>query len=186
MKRFTALLTLALICPFLPAVAGASADGASPDPTIIVEAQARCPLHPMNHKGPLSVFCRTSRRGNAMTDDFYNPTHPFGIAYSYNCGAKKRPFGIAVGLPGADLGVKETAIWLNRKQGSGYEMVTQQTLDNLTYLPPPNWTSVMDVEMSTLCAFHVVVVDGDETATAAHVPPIPTFGPFSSYVQPAS
>jgi hypothetical protein len=142
---------------------------------------ARCPKNPGMYQGKISTLCGTTRRGNAQTPDFNTPTQPFAIDYAFNCGSKRRTFRMAMGLPGADLGVDQTTVWVTKRTGRGYKMVTQQVLDALGKLQPPNWTNVADIELKTTCAWHVVVVLGDKATIKAHVPTIPPYLPYSAY-----
>ncbi|HLJ67849.1 MAG TPA: hypothetical protein VKX16_10870 [Chloroflexota bacterium] len=140
---------------------------------VFVDVEGRCPWTPT---AASPVFCRHTIFGNVAAGNFHLPFRPWGIAYAFNCGSRARNFVAAIGLINLDSFFRETEFSRHAIRGSGFYMETGRANESWRHIIPA-YRATENVELSTICAFHVRAVYGRASVVARFVPPVPTAGP---------
>jgi hypothetical protein len=143
---------------------------------VLTDRTGVCPLRNLDHldESKLAAPCTVGRRENAVGGMLKRPKTSWGVAYAFNCGKRPAQFRWQLGSPGGDVGVPNTGIWTTARRGRGYQMMTAHRLAALQGMPGM-WASVLDIEITSDCTWHVRSVSGDTGAVRAAIPAVPTY-----------
>jgi hypothetical protein len=134
---------------------------------VFLDAAGTCPAGYTNQQ-PRPVCLHDQYFGNGRAGFISSQHGPWGLAYAFNCWGKKRPFGMRIGLSGADFSWGEIDV-SGRTKGRG------SILESDKVGKPVQAGTTFDylVEVRTTCTWHIRAVHGTPNVIRTYIPSIP-------------